>query len=121
MHRKKWSPRMLRRRVRPGGLFGRPVVAFRMRMSELPARLSEISGGCCYRWWNLEGMWPPEWVALFKRLDHGWKYADIFARGDKVEVYLRGYTGKSPRPLLPEVAAVIADLQMLGVRVDVRP
>jgi len=89
-------------------------------MSDLPAHIPGIAGGCCYRWWNLEGMWPSDWVALFKRLDHGWKYVDIFARGDKVEVYMRGYTGESPRPLLPEVAAVIADLQARGVRVDVR-
>lgn len=128
MKRPVWTTPLLARHVAPSGMFERPSLMFRVRMEDMPASLPPY-GDYCYRWHQLKGIWPEDWVALFGLLDatikrgsrhKGWKYVDIWPDGAFVTVHLRGYDGESPRPLLPNVVAVLNALQRRGVPVEVK-
>lgn len=91
-----------------------------MRASSLPSVLPPFEDGSCYRPYNLRGLWPNDLIEVFESMEHGWKYLDIEPRGAYVEVYLKGYSGRCPRPNLGVVADAINNLQGRGLRIDVR-
>lgn len=111
---------MLARRTGYYGWTGRPGLSFRFRADCLPPL--PLSPYSC-AWHSLEGFGWGEWAEAFREVDRHWKYVDVMSPNPDhplhVRVVLRGYTGLSVRPELPQVAELIHALQARGIRVEV--
>lgn len=113
IRKRSWSTRKLQRRVRSGGLFGRPVLAIRILRSAMPEVCDHSPH--CTRPHELDGAW-----SIIQPLEVGWKYVDIYPRDRWVEVYFIGYAKGQVRSLLPAVVEAIHALQAQNVLVEVR-